>query len=130
MKLMLENGLAPVVCSITHDKGGQLLNTNADTIASVLASQLAGDYAIELVYCFDKEGVLADPERDESVIERITQTEYQRYQQSGVITQGMIPKMDNAFEALNNGVEKVVICGPRALVDQELRGTEVCLIQE
>ncbi len=130
LRLFLNNRLVPVLCSITHDKKGQLLNTNADTIASALSSLLARDYRVKLVYCFEKDGVLADPENEGSVIERIDQAEYRRFQESGVISQGMIPKMDNAFEALSNGVEKVMICGPRGLKDQNLNGTEVCLIQE
>lgn len=130
LRLFLDNDLTPVLCSITHDRKGQLLNTNADTIASVLSSVLAKYYQVRLIYCFEKDGVLADPENDESVIGRIDQKEYQRFQKSGVISHGMIPKMDNAFDALNNGVEKVTICGPKALVNQKMNGTEVCLTQE
>ena len=130
LRLFLNNELTPVLCSITHDRKGQLLNTNADTIASMLSSLLARYYKVELIYCFEKDGVLADPENDKSVIGKINQLEYQRFQESGVITDGMIPKMDNAFEALINGVEKVMIIGANALVDKKMNGTEVCLTQE
>ncbi|SHJ60250.1 N-acetylglutamate kinase [Hymenobacter daecheongensis DSM 21074] len=105
----LQSGLTPVFCAITHDGQGQLLNTNADTIASVLARALAAAYAVELHFCFEKDGVLADVNDETSVIPQITPELYQRLKASGAIAAGMVPKLDNAFAALAAGVEKVVI---------------------
>ena len=106
---LLEAGLTPVLCAITHDGQGQLLNTNADTIASVLACALAPHYAVELHYCFEKDGVLRDVDDDASVIPQITAAEYQQLKAAGIIAAGMVPKLDNAFAALEAGVERVVI---------------------
>jgi acetylglutamate kinase len=106
---LLETGLLPVFCAITHDGRGQLLNTNADTIASTLACALAPHYAVELHYCFEKDGVLRDMADDASVIPQITAAEYQQLKAAGVIAAGMVPKLDNAFAALEAGVQRVVI---------------------
>ncbi|AHJ96683.1 acetylglutamate kinase [Hymenobacter swuensis DY53] len=109
LRQLLETGLLPVFCAITHDGTGQLLNTNADTIASVLACALAPHYAVELHYCFEKDGVLRDVDDDASVIPQITAAEYQHLKAAGIIAAGMVPKLDNAFAALEAGVERVVI---------------------
>ncbi|KAA9338466.1 acetylglutamate kinase [Hymenobacter busanensis] len=106
---LLEAGLTPVLCAITHDGQGQLLNTNADTIASTVARALAASYEVELHFCFEKDGVLADITDDASVIPQIQPAQYQQLKAEGVIAAGMIPKLDNAFAALAAGVEKVVI---------------------
>jgi len=106
---LLETGLTPVLCAITHDGQGQLLNTNADTIASSLARALAGSYAVELHFCFEKNGVLADINDEASIIPQITADQYQQLKAEGVIAAGMVPKLDNAFAALEAGVERVVI---------------------
>ncbi|MFK7937117.1 MAG: acetylglutamate kinase [Saprospiraceae bacterium] len=108
---LLEMNATPVFCAITHDKQGQLLNTNADTIAATLAGSLAEFYDTTLMYCFEKNGVLSEPENDDSVIRVINEMTYQSYKQSGIISAGMIPKMDNAFFALSKGVKEVQICG-------------------
>ncbi len=107
--------ITPVFCAITHDGQGQLLNTNADTIAARLARALTPHYDVHLHYCFEKPGVLTDPDDDDTVIARLTFDSYRQYQQQGVITDGMIPKLDNAFGALRHGVKGVVICGPITL---------------
>ncbi|OUJ75978.1 acetylglutamate kinase [Hymenobacter crusticola] len=106
---LLQQDLTPVFCAITHDGQGQLLNTNADTIASSVAKALASQYEVELHFCFEKNGVLADVQDDQSVIPQITPTQYQELKANGVIAAGMLPKMENAFAALEAGVERVVI---------------------
>jgi acetylglutamate kinase len=108
-------GLTPVMAPVTHDGHGSLLNTNADTIASSVAVALAGHYKVQLVFCFEKNGVLRDPADDDSVIDRIDETLFQRYKNEGVITAGMIPKLENAFAALHNGVSEVRICSPEGI---------------
>ncbi|MGB5321366.1 acetylglutamate kinase, partial [Lutimonas sp.] len=102
--LFLKAGLVPVFSAITHDKQGQLLNTNADTIAAELAKSLSRDFEVELVYCFEKNGVLREVEDDDSVIEQIDTNKYESLKKGGVIAEGMLPKMDNCFDALQNGV--------------------------
>lgn len=115
----------PVLAPLTHDKLGNLLNTNADTIAGEAAKALADYFDVTLMFCFEKKGVLRDENDDDSVIPELTPALFQEYVQSGVIQGGMIPKLENAFEALNAGVKKVVIT--RAdLIDKEL-GTNVLI---
>lgn len=110
INLLLKNGFTPVVAPVTHDGDGNLLNTNADTVAAVLAMALSSLYNVKLVYCFEKKGVLRDPEIDDSVISHISMDECESLKQEGVISKGMIPKIDNAFEALREGVSTVHIC--------------------
>ncbi|WP_310395531.1 acetylglutamate kinase [Hymenobacter sp.] len=105
----LELGLTPVFCPIVHDGQGQLLNTNADTVAASLAKALSHCHAVELHFCFEKKGVLADANNSQSVISKITVADYAELQAQGIIADGMLPKLDNAFEALGYGVEKVFI---------------------
>src|SRR5690606_1304381 len=83
---------------------------NADTMASATAVGLANDFPTSLIYCFEKKGVLSDPENDESVIPVLNPDSYAAYKADGVIYKGMIPKLDNAFAALKQGVSKVIIC--------------------
>ena len=106
---LLQAGLTPVVNAITHDKKGQLLNTNADSIASVLATSLAKEYPIDLYFCFNKAGVLVDEKNDQSIIPLINEDIYKELRKENVIHSGMIPKLDNAFEALKQGVQRVWI---------------------
>ncbi|QDA60356.1 acetylglutamate kinase [Hymenobacter jejuensis] len=106
---LLRANVTPVFCAITHDGQGQLLNTNADTIASVLACALTSAYRVELHFCFEKDGVLSDISDDQSVIKNIVPKQYQQLKAAGVIAAGMVPKLDNAFAALAAGVDKVVI---------------------
>ncbi|MES2732902.1 MAG: acetylglutamate kinase [Bacteroidota bacterium] len=103
-------GLVPVFAPLTFDGSGILLNTNADTMASALAVALSTSFDVTLLYCFEKKGVLADPSQDTSVIPFISQTDYVQLKEEGTVSKGMIPKMDNAFDALRKGVAKVVIC--------------------
>lgn len=106
---MLADGLLPVIAPVTHDGNGQLLNTNADTIASCIAIALSKQFNTHLFYCFEKNGVLADPDNDLSVIPVMAFQHYQTLKQSNHIHSGMIPKLDNAFAALDQGVHTVVI---------------------
>ncbi len=106
---MLEIGLTPILSAITHDKKGQLLNTNADTIASALATSLASEHEVNLYFCFNKAGVLIDERNENSIIPLINEDIYQELKKENVIHSGMIPKLDNAFEALQKGVNNVWI---------------------
>jgi acetylglutamate kinase len=106
---LLDINLCPVFSAITHNGNGQLLNTNADTIASALAIGLAPYYDVSLIYCFEKKGVLKDVNDDASVIGHINASNYQSLKEQGAIADGMIPKLDNAFEALSLGVKNVII---------------------
>lgn len=113
---LLENDLCPVLSAITHDQKGSLLNTNADTIASSIAVAMREHYIVKLIYCFEKEGVLYDPDDENSLIPIITKEEYIKLRAEGVITKGMIPKLDNAFEALEKGVSEVYIKNAKNLM--------------
>lgn len=106
---LLENSDTIVVAPITHDKKGQLLNTNADTIAQEIATALGSSHEVHLVYGFEKAGVLADAEDDNTVIPAIHPESYKKLKADKVIFAGMIPKLDNAFSALGKGVSSVVI---------------------
>ena len=106
---LVEAGLTPVFSAITHDGRGQLLNTNADTIAAALAVALSARYATSLVYCFEKRGVLRDVNDESSVIPEIRSAEFEHLRTSGVIADGMVPKLQNAFEAIGKGVQEVCI---------------------
>lgn len=112
---LLNNGFIPVVAPITHDGNGQLLNTNADTIAQEVAKAMSGLYEVYLIYSFEKSGVLLDVNDESSVIKSITPTYYEELKSplrgggGARIFAGMIPKLDNAFAALNSGVKKVMI---------------------
>jgi acetylglutamate kinase len=106
---LLHQGLTPVLAPVTHDRKGQLLNTNADTIAQEAAKALSRLYDIELIFSFEKNGVLRDVNDENSVIKQINAGYYSELKTEGKIFAGMIPKMDNAFSALNSGVKKVII---------------------
>jgi acetylglutamate kinase len=123
---LLDAGFYPVFCAITHDKQGNLLNTNADTIASSIAGALAkvGEN-VALVYCFEKKGVLKDANDDSTVIKKITKTDYSQLKSENVVNKGMIPKLDNAFKSLEDGVKLVKICMAEDLNDFENAGTDV-----
>jgi len=106
---LLEKGIVPVLAPLTHDGKGNMLNTNADTIAGETAKALAGNFDVTLIYCFEKKGVLRDETDDDSVIPFITRSDFETYVASGIIQGGMIPKLENAFNALEAGVTEVVI---------------------
>lgn len=113
----LNSDLSPVIAPITHDINGQLLNTNADTIAQEIAKSMSSDYDVILIYCFEKNGVLSDPENENSVISQITPEYYEALKKGNTVFAGMIPKLDNAFAALKNGVHKVIIGKAEDMVD-------------
>ncbi|WKN42800.1 acetylglutamate kinase [Tunicatimonas pelagia] len=106
---LLNEGTTPVVAPITHDGSGSLLNTNADTIATELAIALTKQYDVRLAFCFEKKGVLANVEDDNSVMPSISQSEYGKMKKQGQVHSGMIPKLDNAYRAINRGVATVKI---------------------
>ena len=127
IKLLLENNLTPVFCAITHDKNGQLLNTNADTIASELASGLANHFQVVLTYCFEKNGVLKDVNDNDSVIENIDSKNYEELKKENIIADGMLPKLENCFYALNNGVEKIIIGNSTVITNKSQKYTSLKL---
>jgi len=106
---LIAKGVVPVLAPLTHDKNGNMLNTNADTIAGEAAKALAKHFEVTLMYCFEKKGVLLNENDDESVIANLTPTLFEQHVQNGIIQGGMIPKLENSFEALNAGVKQVVI---------------------
>lgn len=106
---LIDNGFVPVFSAITHDGESQLLNTNADTIASAIAVAMAKHYETSLIYCFEKKGVLIDVNDENSVIREINPDKYEDLTQKGIIADGMLPKLHNAFEAINKGVKEVFI---------------------
>ena len=107
---LIHKGVVPVMAPLTHDGDGHMLNTNADTIAGETAKALAGLFDVTLVFCFEKKGCAARArDDDDSVIPQITPEEFKQYVADGVIQGGMIPKLENSFEALNAGVSEVVI---------------------
>ena len=106
---LIHKGVVPVMAPLTHDGHGNMLNTNADTIAGETAKALSTLFDVTLVYCFEKKGVLRDENDDDSVIPQITRVEFEQYVADGVIQGGMIPKLENSFEAINAGVSEVVI---------------------
>lgn len=108
-KQLISNTILPVIAPITHDGEGQLLNTNADTMAQEIARSLSNYFNVQLVYIFEKPGVLQDAEDESTVISRLHYSYYQQLKSKGLIFAGMIPKLDNAFVALNNGVQKITI---------------------
>ena len=107
--IFFEAGVCPVVAPITADADGQLLNTNADTIASVIAQAYSKTYSVRLIYCFEKNGVLKNQEDENSVLPIIKAQEYTELHRRKIISDGMIPKLDNAWEAVKQGVDKVII---------------------
>ena len=111
----LQEGLVPVICPITHDRQGNLLNTNADTLATVIAISLHPQYHVQLSFCFEKKGVLINASDDQSWIPRLNKDLYQTLRSRGMITKGMIPKLDNAFNAFEAGIPQVCICHPEAI---------------
>ena len=106
---LMEAGFTPVFCALTHDGEGQLLNTNADTIASAIAVAMAGIYDTELIYCFEKKGVLKDISDEGSLIGELNLQQYEELKIQQIIHSGMLPKLDNAFTAIACGVKAVVI---------------------
>lgn len=122
---LLDEQVIPVISAITHDTKGQLLNTNADTIASTLSVALSEKYSVKLTYCFEKKGVLQNVDDDESLISSLTYDTFKDLKQKKVIHEGMIPKLDTAFEALNQDVDRVHIKHAKNLLNDT--GTKLSL---
>lgn len=109
LQTLIGAGIVPVMAPLTHDGSGNILNTNADTIAGETAKALAPFYDVTLIYSFEKKGVLANPDDDDSVIPMITPADFERYKADGTVAGGMIPKLENAFAAIDAGVGRVII---------------------
>ena len=109
LQTLIQEGITPVMAPLTHDGNGNILNTNADTIASETAKALAPYYNVTLIYSFEKKGVLSNPDDDNSVIPVITRSDFEKYQADGTIGGGMIPKIENALAAVDAGVKEVII---------------------
>ena len=109
LQTLINEGITPVMAPLTHDGKGNILNTNADTIASETAKALAPYYDVTLIYSFEKKGVLSNPEDDDSVIPVITHADFERYKTDGTVAGGMIPKLENALAAIDAGVKEVII---------------------
>ena len=106
---LISQGVVPVLSPLTHDGQGSMLNTNADTIASEAAKALAKFFEVKLMYCFEKNGVLMDADNDDSVIPSITKAQFPELVEKGIVNGGMLPKLENSFEAIDAGVSAVVI---------------------
>lgn len=124
LSMLLKSGVTPVIAPLTHDMQGNILNTNADTMASETAKALAATYDVTLIYSFEKKGVLRNPDDDNSVIPQITRHDFDRYVADGTINGGMIPKLENALNAIDNGVSKVIITLATAI--DGTQGTTIC----
>ena len=122
---LISKGVVPVLAPLTHDIKGNLLNTNADTIAGEAAKALARYFEVTLMYCFEKKGVLMNETDEDSIIENINPATFEKLVAEGIISGGMIPKLENAFEALKSGVKTVVIT--RADRIHLLSGTKITL---
>ncbi len=116
LRLLLNENVVPVIAPLTHDGKGQLLNTNADTIAAELAVELSSHYGVYLFYCFDKKGVLLNPDDDTSMLHELSASGFLQYQNEKIINSGMIPKLENGFRAKKQGVKEVLITNPENMM--------------
>ncbi len=123
LRTLISAGAVPVVAPLTHNNQGQMLNTNADTIASELAVGLSRFFDVNLYYCFEKKGVLENPEDDNSVIPVLHYKQFKELQETGQINSGMIPKLDNGYQAIVKGVKQVLITNPDQILSS--RGTRL-----
>jgi len=127
-------GLTPVICPLTHDGAGQILNTNADTIATEVGISIAKDTKVTLVYCFEQPGVLLDMDDKSSIIPELNPTYYHQLKAVGKISDGMIPKLDNAFKAVGHGVNKVLITHYQHIEEitelDSLKATKISLFEK
>lgn len=121
---LIAKGVVPVVSPIGHDAQGSLLNTNADTIAAEVAKALARHFEVTLTFCFEKRGVLRNPDDDNSVIPQITSSQFPELVSDGTVSGGMLPKLENSFSAIAAGVHEVVITEASA-IDQPEAGTHL-----
>ena len=120
---LISTGIVPIMTPLTHDGEGNLLNTNADTIAGEVAKAMTPYYNISLIFCFEKAGVMQDVDDEESVIPHINAADFKRLVDNGTIQGGMIPKIQNAIEALDAGVKEVIITKATAIDGS--RGTKI-----
>lgn len=124
---LLKSGLTPIFCAMSHDGKGQLLNTNADTIAAELAIGMSEHYETTLYYCFEKKGVLMNVENEDSVVQHINSKKYEELLKDGIIADGMLPKLENCFHALNKRVYKVCVGLPTMLGSKDELFTTITL---
>ena len=120
---LIEQGIVPIIAPLTHDGNGNMLNTNADTMAAETAKALSAHYETRLIYCFEYPGVMRDPDDAASLIPTITRESYRTLLADGTVSGGMIPKIDNAFNAIENGVREVIIT--RADAIDGIQGTHI-----
>ena len=120
---LIQSGIVPVMAPLTHDGKGNILNTNADTIAGETAKGLAPYFDVTLIYCFEKKGVLHDESDDNSVIAELNRQQFAELVEQGVIQGGMIPKLENAFQAIDAGVKEVIITASNAIDGRQ--GTKI-----
>ena len=115
-QLFLNNKLVPVVAPLTHDGKGHILNTNADTMAAVLSICLSKLYHVKLVFCFEKNGVLTDVNDEATVLSQLNTKTYHELKENKKLFAGILPKIDNAYDAVNNGVQEVAIGNSNSLL--------------
>jgi acetylglutamate kinase len=130
LKALIESGFTPVFASLTHDENGHILNTNADTIASSLAVALSAFYDVRLIYCFEKKGVLENVQDENSVINLINREKYKQLLHEQKLFAGILPKIDNAFAAIDAGVKEVLIGDANDLVQNTTGKTIGTLITQ
>jgi len=123
LRLLINENAIPVLAPLTHDGNGNLLNTNADTIASEIAIELSNHFNVYLFYCFEKKGVLLNPNDETSIIYDLDSTLFKKYYQDGVINAGMVPKLENGFLAKKKGVKEVLITNAENIANG--RGTRL-----
>lgn len=128
VEVLIEAGLVPVFAPLTHDLQGHILNTNADTIASSIAVALSRHYDVRLMYCFEKKGVLEDVNDENSVITKINKEKYQQLLAAQKLFEGILPKIDNAFAAIESGVKEVLIGDAKDVIKNTTRENEGTLI--
>lgn len=127
---LLQQNIMPILAPLTHDQHGQLLNTNADTIAATAAVALSSEFSVALYFCFEKTGVLTDIQDEASFIEQLSFDTYQEFKKEGIIADGMVPKLDNAFHTMQQGVAQVCIMHysqVKYIEKQQLKATTLCL---
>jgi acetylglutamate kinase len=129
LEALLANNFTLVIAPLTHDGNGQMLNTNADTVASSLAVALSASYDVRLIYCFEKKGVLENIADEDSVITLITKEKYQQLLAENKLFDGILPKIDNAFAAINSGVKEVLIGDANDLLQNVTANTKGTLIK-
>ncbi len=123
LRMLLNENVIPVIAPLTHDGKGQLLNTNADTIASEIAAELSGYFSVYLFFCFEKKGVMLNQNDDTSIIYELDTLLFEQYKSDGIIVAGMIPKLDNGFQAKRKGVKEVLITNAQNIANG--RGTRL-----